>query len=593
MPDAQLAPATEADWRRSAAKALSGVGLEALYAVTEDGILVAPLAARRHGAPGPWRRAGNWAIAPRVDDPDPARGNAAALAELEGGADALALVFATSPFARGFGIAPGDLERVLTGVELDFIGVRLDAGAGTGGALAALADLTDRRRLTSAGLRIEVGYDPLGLEARLGTAPPDDLDAVLGHCRRAGLTGGVMLADGRPTHEAGGSAGQELAAVLATGVAYLRRLEATGWPVAEASGAIGFLLCVDADLFEGLAKVRALRRLWARVEAACGLDPRPIRLHAETSWRVMTRRDPWTNAMRATVGAMAAGLGGADTITVLPMTLARGLPDAGARRLARNTGRVLLDESHLGRIVDPAAGAGGPEALTDALCERAWTLFQGIEREGGMAAALRSGAWRTRLADTAATRAAAIAGGHRAITGTTRFPSLRADGLDLLAESSAALGQAAPRDAEPFEALRDAADATMDGPARRPSVFLATLGSPATYGPRASEVANVLAAAGLGTVTASDDGAALDSARVVESFVASGATVACICGADDVTETADLAGALKAAGARRVLLAGAPGSDDGIWRTADVDDVIHDGRPVLHVLAATLAAAGV
>ncbi len=595
MPAPSVTPPSEADWRRLASKALGAVSLEALGTTTEDGIVVAPLDARRHGGPGPWRRAGDWSIAPRVDDPDPARANANALDELGGGADALTLVFAGSPFARGFGIAPADVERVLADVELDLIGARLDAGAGTVGALAALADLAERRRLTSADLRIEVGYDPLGLEARLGTALPDDGDAILGHRRRAGLGGGVFLADGRPTHEAGGSAGQELAAMVATGVAYLRRLEAAGWPLAEATGAIGFLLATDADLFEGLAKVRAMRALWARVEASCGLDPRPIRLHAETSWRVMTRRDPWTNAMRATVGAMAAGLGGADAVTVLPMTLARGLPDAAARRLARNTGRVLLDEAHLGRIVDPAAGAGGPEALTDALCERAWTLFQGIEREGGMAASLRSGTWRAQLAATAATRAEAIAAGERAIVGTTHFPSLRANDLSVLAEPSVAkppvaepsmAGPAASRDAEPFEALRDAAEA------RRPKVFLATLGTPAAYGPRAVEAANVLAAAGMETVAASelDAGAPLDQARLVTLFAASGATVACLCGAGDVAGAGSLVEALQGAGARRILAAAASGSD-GLCRTAGVDDVIHDGRPVLKVLTAALAAA--
>ncbi len=590
MPNAPI----EADWQRLAVKALGGGALERLSATTADGIALAPLHARRHDGPRAWRDAADWSIAQRVDDPDPERANAAALEDLGGGADALTLVFARGPFARGFGIAVDAVERVLAGVEIDLIGLRLDAGTGTAAALAAVSDLVERRRLTSAGLAIDVGYDPLGIEVRLGGAPPDDLDAILGRGRDAGLTGRVFLADGRPSHEAGASAGQELATVLAGGVAYLRRLEAAGWPLARATGAIGFLLAVDADLFEGLAKVRAMRRLWARVEAACGLDPKPIRLHAETSWRAMTRRDPWTNALRATVGAMAAGLGGADAVGVLPMTLPRGLPDGNARRLARNIGRVLLDEAHLGRIVDPAAGAGGPEALTEALCERAWTLFQEIEREGGMAASLRSGAWRTRVAATAASRARAVAAGDRAIVGTTRFPSLAARDLPVLATPSTRAEPWGPdalpasRDAEPFEALRDRAE----GMAGRPIVFLATMGPPAAFGPRAGEAANFFAAAGMEAVESAAE-APLDHARVAAPFAASGAAVACLCGpgADDVAEAAGVIGVLKAAGARRVLLAGAPGPNEGLWRTAGIDDFVHDGCPMLDVLTAALGAA--
>ena len=594
MLDASFVASTEADWRRLAAKALGGASLDRLASTTADGIVLAPLAARRHHGSGAWRTGRGWSVSQRVDDPDPERANAAVLDDLEGGADALILVFADSPFARGFGIAPAALDRVLAGVEIDLIGLRLDAGAGTATALAALADLIARRRLTSAELAIEVGYDPLGVEARLGVTPPDDLAAILGRRGDAGLTGGVFLADGRPTHEAGGSAGQELAAVLATGVAYLRRLEAAGWPLARAARAIGFLLCADADLFEGLAKVRAMRRLWARVEASCDLDPRPIRLHCETSWRVMTRRDPWTNTMRATVGTMAAGLGGADAVAVLPMTLPRGLPDAGARRLARNIGHVLLEEAHLGRIVDPAAGAGGPEAFTEALCERAWTLFQRIERDGGMAASLRSGAWRTRLADTAATRTDAVAAGARAIVGTTRYPSLLAHDLPVLAAPAAGPERGrnalpAGRDAEPFEALRDAADA-MPAP---PVVFLATMGSPAAYGRSASEAANVFAAAGMAATEAPRpaDGVPLDQAGIVALYAASGAAVACLCGADHPADAASLVEALRAAGARRILRAGPPGPDEGAWRTAGVDDFVHERCAMLRVLTVALAAA--
>ena len=103
---------------------------------------------------------------------------------------------------------------------------------------------------------------------------------------------------------------------------------------------------------------------------------------------MLSARDPYVNVMRGAIAAFSAGLGGADSVSVLPFTLALGLPDALARRLARNSQLILLQESHLGFVADPAAGAGVFEALTQGLCEKAWTLFQGLESEGGLPRAL-------------------------------------------------------------------------------------------------------------------------------------------------------------------------------------------------------------
>lgn len=243
--------------------------------------------------------------------------------------------------------------------------------------------------------------------------------ASVGALHGRGPTALLMRADGRPYHEAGASEAQELAAVLATGVAYLRGWEDLGLEAAR--DAISFTLVADADQFLTIAKSRALRRLWARVEQACGLEPKPIRLHAETAWRMLTRSDPHTNILRNTIAAASAILGGADSLTVLPHTRALGLPDAFARRIARNTSLVLLDEANLGRVADTSAGAGAFEALTETLCKEAWQLFQDLERDGGFVQALQSGTWQTRIAAVRATRRAALASGEATIVGVTRF----------------------------------------------------------------------------------------------------------------------------------------------------------------------------
>ena len=153
---------------------------------------------------------------------------------------------------------------------------------------------------------------------------------------------------------------------------------------------IFFRLAADQDQFLTIAKFRAIRKLWARVEEACGLEPSRAFVTAETAWRMMTKRDPHGNIVRGTIAALAAAVGGADAVTVLPFSAALGVPDAFARRIARNTQTILIEEANFHRVADPAAGSGAIEYLTEQLCEKAWGLFQEIERAGGSAAALES-----------------------------------------------------------------------------------------------------------------------------------------------------------------------------------------------------------
>ena len=585
-------------WRSLAAKALGDAVRGEVGPSPGPGVTrVAPLYERtakdtsREDGSRFWRGTAAWTVAQRMDHPDAHAANQSALRDLEGGADALTLVLAESPFSRGFGLTLESLDKALADIELDFISVRLDAGPATADAARVLVALVEERRLTSAGLTIDLGYDPIGFSARGVPSAKDDLPKILGHAASAGLVGRAMLADGRPYHEAGSSEAQELAAVIATGVAYLRQLEGAGLSLDAARRTIAFLLAVDADMFLGLAKVRALRRLWARIEQASGLAPEPMRLHAETSWRMMTRRDPWVNVMRATVATSAAGLGGADVINVLPFTLPLGLPDDHARRLARNVQRVLLDESNLGKVEDPAAGAGGFDTLTDTLCDEAWTLFQAIEHDGGIEIALTTGSLKEKIAATAHWRENRFATMRDGIIGTSRFPSLGAPApsvLDVAPRIEAASADALPsaRDAAPYEILRDRAEALPTPPA----LFLATLGAPASFGPRATYASNFFAAAGIKAIVATGE---RDIATLVADFESSGARVACLCGSDNAyaANAVDLATSLRAAGASRLLLAGRPGADEAALKAGGIDAFIHDGCAALDVLDATLQAA--
>lgn len=638
--DAFPTPSREA-WRAAVDKVLKGGDFEKrLVGRSADGIRIEPLYPAAAPASRPFRaEPGRWHVVARLDHPEPGQAQKLALADLEGGADSLALAFSGAPAARGYGLVADDvaaLDTALDGVMLDLIRLRLDpAPQGRVNALM-LAALVEKRGLAPDAVDVDFGLDPIGLLASRGSfaASWPEIGRRLAQTIRAlrarGFTGPFITVDARPHHEAGASEAQELGAALSTAVAYLRALEAQGMALAEARDALSFTLVADTDEFLTVAKFRAARLLWERVQRACGLEPAPMRLHAETAWRSLTKRDPHVNLLRGTIATFSAGVGGADSLTVQPFTAALGLPDAFARRIARNTQLVLLEEASLWRVADPAAGAGSFEALTKALCEEGWAKFQDLERQAsnglpGIVAALANGHVRAGLARQREARARAVATRREPITGTSEFPNLReapASVLDVAPverrpktsaatkaseQDQAALidgfvagarreqALAAPEDglraeplpsqrlAEPYEALRDRADALP----QRPVVFLATLGAIADFTARAGFARNLFEAGGL--AVPSGDGFAKNGATDLDALVAAyraaGARLACLCGSDAsyASEGAAAAAALTDAGAT-AWLAGRPGELEAALNKAGVASFIYAGCDVLDAL---------
>jgi methylmalonyl-CoA mutase len=419
----------------------------------------------------------------------------------------------------------------------------------------------------------------------------------------AGFKGPFAVADGRAIHNAGGAEMQELGYVLAVATLYLRALAGCGIALDDARKMIFFRLSADTDQLLTIAKFRALRRLWARVEDACGLAAAPAFVGAETAWRTMTKRDPYVNMLRATIAVFSAGLGGADAITVLPFTLARGLPDRFARRIARNTQLVLLAESNLAKVTDATAGAGVIEDLTAQLCASAWALFQEIERTGGAAAALEQGLIQKKVALVRDARQAAVARRTEMLIGTSDFADLDEPAVAVLDVAplapTPASGTLEPlrriRLAEPFEHLRDASDRLLAQTGARPKIFLANLGVPAEFSPRANFAKNFFAAGGIVAVT--NDGfaqssppaaeAKTDLAALVAAFKESGAALVCLCAADETyaREAVAAANALTAAGAAHLYCSGRPARAAEL-AAAGIETYIHAGCDALAVLQA-------
>jgi methylmalonyl-CoA mutase len=605
---AEFPRTTQAEWRKLVDAALKDAAFDKrLVTHTYDGLRVEPLYGRAAGAKTVAGRAPGtaWALMQRIDHPDPVAASVQALQDLENGAAGLCLVFAGAPAARGYGVVANDtatLDRALSGVMLDLIPLRIETSPFAGRPVANLMmELVDARKLDPAKLMVDFGLDPIGDMARTGSAllPWPELSARAGatakDVRAKGFDNAHLLrADGRAVHEAGGSEAQELAFSIAAGVSYLRLLEASGFTLEQARQRISFLMAADADEFLTIAKFRALRKLWARIEQACGLKPQPAFVSAETAWRMTTRRDPYANMLRVTIAVTAAGVGGANAISVLPFTAALGLPDAFARRVARNTQLILLEESNLFRVSDPAAGSGGIEALTSQMSQAAWTLFQEIETAGGAAAALEQGLIQKKIAATRVAREAATARRKDAITGTSDYPNLSELPVAVIdvprpavpAPKAAIKFEALPqiRLAEPFEALRDASDRTLAKTGTRPKVLLANLGKLSDFTARATFARNFYEAGGIEAL--SNDGFR-DQAAMIAAFRTSGAKLACLCSSDKFyeREAATAARALAGAGAI-VHLAGRPGEHEADWRQAGIKSFIYVGCDVVSTLQA-------
>jgi methylmalonyl-CoA mutase len=397
----------------------------------------------------------------------------------------------------------------------------------------------------------------------------------------------ALVVDVTGYHDAGASEADEVAVALATGVAYVRALVDAGLDVDAALRQVEFRLAATDAQFPTVAKLRASRRAWARVAQAWGGgDGAGAQVqHVVTSRAMLTRHDVWVNLLRGTVAAFAAGVGGADAVTVLPHDV-RSHPRhaAGdlARRLARNTQTILVEESHVGRVIDPAGGSWFVEDLTRALAERAWERFQAVEAAGGVASALDSGLLAGWLEQTRTSRTQRVVHRRQPITGVSEFPTLDEDVPPAPAPTDAGPLALHPY-AEPFERLRDRA-ATLGTPA----VFLAALGPPAEHTARATFTTNLFAAGGIravesGTVTASDVG---------DAFTASGARLACIVGSNEryAAEAVEVARALAAAVPSRLYLAGDPGDLRPDLETAGVHDYAVLGGDAVALLTAALDA---
>lgn len=525
----------------------------ALTRTTLDGVEVAPIGqpADLEGRTTSGRptRTGAWDVRTQVEVVDDRAANEAVLQDLENGATSVLLHLDEE--------TDHDWSTVLDGVLLDLAPVVLDRPSTEQvEAFAAHLESVEGPLHPATNLSFDLQtLEMLPSRARDDGATARDL--LVPVVRRAVQLGvRALVVDATALHDRGASDAQELGWAVATGVAHLRLLAEEGFSTEHAARLVEFRLAATDEQFPTIAKVRAARRLWARVLEASGVDPAAgveMALHAVTSRPMTSRQDPWVNILRGTVAAFAAGVGGADALTVVPFDEPLGLPDALGRRIARNTSSLLIEESHVAAVTDPAGGAYAVERLTDDLGVAAWAELGRIEAAGGALADEARRGVEERVRAVRAARDAQVADRSRPLTGVSEFPDL----AEVLPERGHLPHRPVHRYGWAYEDMRAE-------PAARP-VFLATMGPVAAHTARATFATNLLAAGGVAVEAA---GATASVDDVTAAYA--GQPVAVLAGTDAAYAEwgADLVAALRAAGATYVVLAGKPGE-----RTiTDVDD---------------------
>ncbi|WP_420175888.1 methylmalonyl-CoA mutase small subunit [Luteococcus sp. OSA5] len=544
-------------------KQLSGEQAVArLRTTTVDGIEIEPIytladAPEQLGVPGvaPFTRGATvrngemdaWDVRVLHEDGDAAFTRQAVLADLERGATSVWLRLDEDA------IKVADLETCLADVLLDLVAVEVSSRSDQAAAAEALLAFYAKSDKPVADLSPVLGLDPIGVAALQGTTPElgglGEWVSKLAEMPK----GRAIVVDATIWHNAGAGDVHELAYALATGVEYVRALVEQGVSVDDAFDTISFRVSASVDQFATIARLRALRTCWAKIGETFGASEakRGAIQHAVTSWREITRDDPYVNMLRGTMSTFAAAVGGAEAVTVLPFDTAWGLPGDFSRRIARNTQVVLAEESNIGRVNDPAGGSWYVETLTTKLAEAAWTVLGKIEAAGGMAKAVVDGLATSELEPVIAERAKRLANRKKPITGVSEFPNPTEKAISFKPRPEAPeyKGLAWKRDSEVFEGLREAAVTNPDA-----KVFLACIGTRRDFGAREGFASNYFHVAGLTTPEAEGT----DAEQLAAAFKESGAKVACLCSSPKVYAELALpvAKALKEAGAETVLLAG-------------------------------------
>ncbi|MEM9023399.1 MAG: methylmalonyl-CoA mutase family protein, partial [Bacteroidota bacterium] len=362
-------------------------------------------------------RAGTWTIVQEIGGATNRAANAAALNALMTGASGLHLKPVTSETP--------DLAALLHDIVPQAVSLDLELNLAPEERLEQL--LAFVRSTQSAPEQVTgcLMLDPMGAALASGSLDEAHLDggrlSQLWQAASPLPNYRIINVQGHFYQHAGASAVQELAFSLAQAHEYLHRLTEAGVPAPDVIGRLRFSLGIGVDYFTGLAMIRALRKLWPLVTAPYGVSEPVAAVHAVTSHLYLSAMDPHVNLLRATTAAMAAVLGGCDSLCVAPYDAPYATERQHSERLARNVQLLLQEEAYLDRVIDPASGSYYLESLTDQLAAAAWKAFQEVEASGGFLAAIRAGQLQEHVANSAAQKQAHYANEKLVMIGANKF----------------------------------------------------------------------------------------------------------------------------------------------------------------------------
>lgn len=582
--------------------------------------------------------ANDWRLRQDITDPDLQAARRHAQTALEYGATDIG--FATDVWddtLRGIPIqTQDDAATLLNDLSVADTPIHFRGGLTTLPLLAFLLNVADQRNVDTAALQGSIDFDPVAALVHGTASDSNRLMDWAAHLVEYGTAQlphvKTLTADMRPYHDAGASVVQELGFTLAAASELFAQSTERGCSVADTQHALQLVVPIGTSYFLEIAKLRALRLLVPQLIGAYAPEREtgsaPL-IQAITTQREQTTYDPHVNIVRTTTAAMAAVLGGCDVLTVRPYDAAFEAPDAFAHRIARNTQLILKHEAHFDMVADPAAGSYYVEQLTDKLAQKAWALFQDIEAEGGMLAALQSGVVQDQIAETRSQRQRNVENRACVLVGTNHYPELGETKLDAIENapsgvplsrtrseialdgkpSLTAIRQAVDevatlgdvlrilaagdsaieplpryRASEPFEALRLRTERyarTHEGP---PSVFLLPVGDPGLRSARANFARNFFGCAGFAIQENLQFESPQDGAQAALDREAD-VVVVCSSDAEYLEVVPPVCAYLRDAGSEAlVVVAGYPSDHEDDLRRAGVDGFIHRGSPLLETL---------
>lgn len=597
----QFPPVTTDEWRAKVDADLKGVPFEKkLVWRTNEGFNVNPMYRAEDIAglettkslPGQYpyvrgtRDNNNWLTRQEILPADVAEANSVARDVITKGVNSL-----------GFKVGEptvDTLEKLFEGIDLAKVEINLNTCPGK--ALELTAALVEYLKKHDAVDKFHgsIDYDPFRPALRHGAKISDDAVATaksIIEIASAVPALRVIGIDSVIFNNAGAYIYQELGYAMAWGASWMTGLTESGVDADVAARAIKFNIGVGSNYFMELAKIRAMRMLWAQVAHAYGAseDACKAAIHAETSKYNQTIYDAHVNLLRSQTEAMSAALAGADSITVVPFDMPYKTPDEFSQRIARNQQFLLKEESHLDKVVDPAGGSYYVETLTVSLASEAWKTMLQVEAEGGFFAAVNDGSIQKAVNETSTKRHGDMARRKEILLGTNQYPNFNEMAAGKIEKHGCGCGCSHPdanpahalnnkRQASDFETLRLATEAASN----RPKVFMLTIGNLAMRLARAQFASNFFGCAGYEII----DNIGFETVEQgVEAAKKANADVVVLCSSDDEYEVLAPETAKALDGSAILVVAGNPACTEALM-SQGITNFIHVRSNVLETLEA-------